>query len=290
VRKPLLTLTVCLLLAIAGGARAGEDLTAMTNAERTARGLQPLVTAGDLQSFAQHRAEDMARAGKLWHSEDLGTRISGWRRLGENIGRGPNVSNIQRNFMASPEHRDNILFPQFSEIGVGVADGKGYVYVSVVFREPAAAPAPRPAPTPPPAGPRPAPVARPRVAAAAPKPKPAPAPTPTTTTTPPTTVPPAPTPMAAPEPPPPEPALEIPRAAPLEVAVQPVFQPRPVFENPDFQATNFEGDPVVPQPPAQEPDSPLLPRTATTVLGLIGVFGGVHQARLRWRRGRNPEL
>jgi hypothetical protein len=81
--------------------------------------------------------------------------------------------------------------------------------------------------------------------------------------------------------------LEAPPAPPVEVAVKPVFQARPVFENPDFQAINFRGDPLVPQPPAQDPDSPLLPMTARTVLGLMGVFGGVHQARLRWRRARN---
>jgi hypothetical protein len=283
VRRSLLTLIVSLLVAVASGAWAGEDLTAMTNADRAANGLRALVTMGDLQSFAQRRAEDMARAGKLWHAEDLGTRFSNWKRLGENVGKGPSLSSIERNFMASQTHRDNILFARFSEVGVGVASaGKQNLYVSVVFREPgaAAAPAPKPAPALPPA-PRPRPMAaRPRLAAAAPKPKPAP----TTTTTPPTTVPPAPD--VAPEPPPPEPVPAPPPAPPVEVVPEAVFQARPVFQHPDFLAANFFGG-SLPEP-GLEPAFPLRPTATGAVMGLAGVFGGVHATARRWlsrRRG-----
>jgi cysteine-rich secretory family protein len=288
VRRPLLILAVSLLLAIAGGAVAGEDLIAMTNADRAAKGLRAVSTARDLQSFAQRHAEDMARAGKLRHSEDLGSKISNWRRLGENVGRGPNVTNIHRNFMASPHHRDNILLPQFSEVGVGVAEGRQHVYVAVVFREPAVAASPAPAPAPPP-------TSRPRRTVTAPKPranlKPKPAAAPTTTT-PPTTAPPVP--VAVPEPPPaPEVPPEPPPAPPVEAAPEPAFQPRPVYKDPDFLAANFL-DALLPKPepqPARDAETAFRP-TAMDVIGVVGFFAGVHHVRLRWRqiRARRPRL
>ena len=60
---------VAALAALVGGplglgrALAGQDLTAMTNADRVSRGLRALSTAGDLQSLAQQRADQMARSG-----------------------------------------------------------------------------------------------------------------------------------------------------------------------------------------------------------------------------------
>ena len=177
------------LLALFGGplgmgrAQAGytADLTAMTNADRAAARLKALSTAGDLQSLAQRRSDEMARAGRIYHTSNLGSKVSGWKRLGENVGRGPNLSDIETAFMNSPSHRENILDPGFTQLGVGVTfDGKEFFYVAVIFREPSGA-ATASAPPPPPTT---TPTTR---AAAAPKPKP------TTTTQAPTTTTQAPT-------------------------------------------------------------------------------------------------
>ena len=52
-------------------------------------------------------------------------------------GRGPNLRDIQTAFMASPSHRENIVDPGFTQLGVGVTwDGKEYFYVAVIFRTP----------------------------------------------------------------------------------------------------------------------------------------------------------
>ncbi|HLJ08254.1 MAG TPA: CAP domain-containing protein, partial [Acidimicrobiia bacterium] len=98
----------------AGRALATQDLGAMTNAERVSRGLRALSTASDLQSLAQQRANQMAQSGVLAHTVNLSSKVSGWQKIGENVGRGPALSDIETAFMNSPEHRDNILDPAFT--------------------------------------------------------------------------------------------------------------------------------------------------------------------------------
>lgn len=193
--RALVTMLVAVIMVTLGGiSSAAEDLLALTNADRSTNGLAPLTSTSDLQAFAQRRAEEMMRAGKLWHTATLSTDVTNWRVVGENVGRGPTLTDIQTAFMASPTHRANVLRPEFSQAGVGVVwDGVDLFYVAVIFRQPATETTPTPAP---------------RVASSPPRtarPKPAPAPPPTTS--PPTTVP-------TPPLPPPEPA--------------PVEQPAPV--------------------------------------------------------------
>lgn len=261
-------LVAATLLAIGGPlavsrAEASEtaaDLTAMTNADRARLGLRPLATANDIQSLAQQRATEMARSGRLAHTSNLGTKVSGWKRLGENVGRGPNLRDIQTAFMASPSHRENIVDPGFTQLGVGVTwDGKEYFYVAVIFRTPSSTASAPPPPTPttqatPPTT---------RAASAPPKPRPTTTrPAPTTTTAPPTTT--------TTLPPPPPPPVEV-----AALAVEPppetttTTAPRPIFTNPDFLAANFS-DPIVPVAVTKPlPGRPLTPIFLAGVLGLL---------------------
>jgi hypothetical protein len=235
------------------------DLTAMTNADRAAAGLRALATANDLQSLAQSRANDMARNGALAHTTNLGSKVANWKRLGENVGRGPNLRDIETAFMASPTHRENILDPAFSQLGVGVTwDGKEYFYVAVIFRQPsttASAPAPAPAPTR-------TTTPTTRAAAAPPKPKPATTTRPPTTTT---TAPPTTTTTAAP--PPVEVAGVVEPPPPPETTT--TTAPRPIFTNPDFLAANFSDHvlPVVTSKPV--PGRPLAPVFFAAALGVL---------------------
>lgn len=244
----------------AQAAETAADLTAMTNADRSRVGLRPLATANDLQSLAQQRATEMARSGRLAHTSNLGTKVTGWKRLGENVGRGPNLRDIQTAFMASPSHRENIVDPGFTQLGVGVTwDGKEYFYVAVIFRTPSGTASAPPPPTPttqatPPTT---------RAASAPPKPRPTTTrPAPTTTTAPPTTT--------TTLPPPPPPPVEV-----AALAVEPppetttTTAPRPIFTNPDFLAANFS-DPVVPVAMTRPlPGRPLTPILLAGVLGLL---------------------
>jgi Cysteine-rich secretory protein family len=216
-------------------AAKNADLTAMTNADRAAARLMALSTANDLQSLAQRRAGEMARSGRLAHTSNLGSKVSGWKRVGENVGKGPDVREIHTAFMNSPSHRQNILDAGFTQLGVGVAvDKRQQLYVAVIFREPSGA-----ATTSAPPPPSTTPTSR---AAAAPRPKPttttAHAPT-KTTTRPPTTT------TTMPPAPPPAPPVEALAAPPVEPPPPPPVEttttttPRPIFTNRDFLAQNF---------------------------------------------------
>lgn len=241
--RALVTVMVAVIMVALGGiSSATEDLLALTNADRSTNGLAPLAGAPDLRAFAQRRAEELMRAGKLWHTSNLGTEVTNWRVVGENVGRGPTLPDIESAFMASPTHRANILRPEFSEAGVGVVwDGVDRFYVAVIFRQPATAATATPAP---------------RVASSPPRttrPKPAPAPPPVTS--PPTTVP--------LPPPPPEPA--------------PVEQPAPVVPEAgprlSWVLATTTWDPVTPpapsSPASDAPDAagPVLLAAASTGSG-----------------------
>jgi hypothetical protein len=244
-------------------AQAGEtaaDLTAMTNADRTRVGLRPLATANDLQSLAQQRATEMARSGRLAHTSNLGTKVSGWKRLGENVGRGPNLRDIQTAFMASPSHRENIVDPGFTQLGVGVTwDGKEYFYVAVIFRQPSST-ASAPPPTTPTTQATPPTT---RAASTPPKPKPTTTtkPAPTTTTAPPTTT--------STVPPPPPPPVEVAGIVEPPPETTTTTAPRPIFTDPDFLAANFS-DPVVPVAVTRPlPGRPVTPIVLAALLGLL---------------------
>jgi hypothetical protein len=81
----------------------------------------------------------MADRGELFHSSNLGSVTSGWERLGENVGVGPdNVSALHTAFMNSAAHRNNIL-GDFNYVGVGVTiDAAGFMWVTVIFMKAAA--------------------------------------------------------------------------------------------------------------------------------------------------------
>ena len=77
----------------------------------------------------------IATTGRLSHNANLGTDYRGpWRKLGENVGRGGEVDEIQRAFEASPSHLRNIIDPDFDTIAVAVVEVGDTIYVTEQFR------------------------------------------------------------------------------------------------------------------------------------------------------------
>ncbi len=107
------------------------------NAERAAAGLDALAPAGDLTALGRHHSTTMADADQLHHNPSLAADVSGWRKVGENVGRGPEVDRIHDAFMASTSHRRNVLDTEWTEVGVGVVVRDGQIWVTEVFRDPA---------------------------------------------------------------------------------------------------------------------------------------------------------
>ena len=123
------------------------DFIRRLNAERAAAGLPALAVDANLVSIARIRSSDMATRGYFSHTSPDGqsafTLLDQWgipySWAGENLARNnyplqESVAVAVRDLMASPPHRDNILNPNYTRVGVGYAeDGSGMRYYTIVF-------------------------------------------------------------------------------------------------------------------------------------------------------------
>lgn len=139
--RRLSTFILALLLVVPVAAPAalagpGEgDMLAKINAARASEGLPALSSHGTLVSHARAHSKEMADANSIFHTSNatLKSLVSGWQKIGENVGRGPNVSTLHAAFMASSGHRANIM-GDFTHAGVGTyVTDDGMMYVTVVF-------------------------------------------------------------------------------------------------------------------------------------------------------------
>jgi len=143
------------------------SFASMINADRRRHGLKPLRVVADLTLVARTWSGRMAGAGDISHNPRLTKQVGAWRTVGENVGVGPGTRLLHNAFMASPEHRANVLSSAYTEIGIGVVRRHGTLYVTEDFRRPArtrgtaAAASVAPAVAPTAAVPAPAPVAAP---------------------------------------------------------------------------------------------------------------------------------
>jgi uncharacterized protein YkwD len=125
-----------------------SQFVSQINSARASAGLPALSTSGDLTSVARSWSATMADEGKLYHRPGLGSAVSNWQLVGENVGQGPSVSALHSAFMGSPGHKANILNDRYTQVGVGVVVKDGTIWVTQVFRQPAGAPAPKAEPKP----------------------------------------------------------------------------------------------------------------------------------------------
>jgi uncharacterized protein YkwD len=120
-------------------AGAEAEVVPLTNADRTANGLGALSRDSCLDSVASGFAEQMARTGVLAHNPGGGAGVTGCRAgatWGDNVGMSSECDTalLEREWMASPGHRRNILTGAFTLIGVGAwTDEKGACWVQVLF-------------------------------------------------------------------------------------------------------------------------------------------------------------
>jgi hypothetical protein len=101
----------------------------LVNQERTARGLGPLALSGELQSASRGHAGAMAAGGFFGHDGPGGSTLKGrtdaagyrgWTFLAENIAAGQrSPEEAMASWMGSPGHRENLLSPKATEIGIG---------------------------------------------------------------------------------------------------------------------------------------------------------------------------
>ncbi len=118
---------------------AAQRVFDLTNAARAQQGLPALKLNANLISAAGWFAQDMAahQVGSLSHTDSLGrdapTRITqfGYHYLyfAENIAMGyPTPEAVMAGWMGSEGHRENILNPKMTEIGIGHVQANGWDY------------------------------------------------------------------------------------------------------------------------------------------------------------------
>ena len=102
------------------------------NRARRARGKRALGWDKQIGYVARRHASSMAGSRGVWHDGALGQKVTRWRRLGQNTGRGGKCRWIFRSFMRSSAHRANIL-GRWKHVGVGAVWAGGDLYVQQVF-------------------------------------------------------------------------------------------------------------------------------------------------------------
>ena len=128
-KKFFLSLATIFILLGAGNAYAEENFAVevlnLVNAERANLGIEPLRLADDLQEEAEIRAQEIVEIFSHTRPDgsDCFTVMSNrGRTCGENIAAGhASASETVEKWMNSEGHRENILNPDFHELGVGYA-------------------------------------------------------------------------------------------------------------------------------------------------------------------------
>lgn len=113
---------------------AEKQMLDMVNIEREKVGVKPLANNSLLRNVARAQSRDMLAKGYFAHTSPEGVTLL--MRLNnanvkfvaaaENIALAPTIDLAEVGLMNSPKHRDNILNPSFTEIGIGVLDAGKY--------------------------------------------------------------------------------------------------------------------------------------------------------------------
>jgi hypothetical protein len=112
--------------------RAAErEMIALLNRDRAHSGLPALVVDERVSAVARRHSQEMQRTGNVAHiSRTTGAAIDRVRAGGiktalvlENVARAYGVSEAQQGLLNSPGHRANILAPEATHVGVGIALG-----------------------------------------------------------------------------------------------------------------------------------------------------------------------
>ena len=116
--------------------RHRDTMLSLTNEDRASHHVRSLALDASLSKYARRHSRAMAEHGGLFHTADLAAKLKGldWSIGGENVGVGPSLDSLEKAFMQSPVHRDNILRKTFDHVAIGVyVDSDGNDWVTVIF-------------------------------------------------------------------------------------------------------------------------------------------------------------
>lgn len=138
-----LLLVGLLVASVAPGAGAEErfgrrrQMVALTNTDREEHGRRDLAFQAQISRYARQHSLAMAKKGYIFHSTEqqlldaLGDVR--WSIGGENVGVGGSLESLQRAFMSSKLHRQNILRRTFDHMAVGIVRQDDALWITVIF-------------------------------------------------------------------------------------------------------------------------------------------------------------
>jgi uncharacterized protein YkwD len=130
------------------GALVAQSIIDLTNHVRAENGAGPLTASPALMQAASLHSQDMARLDMMAHDipgvplASLADRAAyvhySYQLLGENIAfNQADAASVVAAWMNSPPHRENMLNPAFTDIGVGIAwDSRGEPYYTMMLGQP----------------------------------------------------------------------------------------------------------------------------------------------------------
>lgn len=119
-----------------------KEVLNLVNKERSNRGLAPLKLNDSLSNVATIKSQDMIDKNYFDHTSPTYGSPSNminkfgisYNSMGENIAMGQSSpEEVMNSWMNSPGHRKNILNPNFTELGVGVAKNNSTLYWTQMF-------------------------------------------------------------------------------------------------------------------------------------------------------------
>lgn len=102
------------------------------NAIRQRHGLHRFELDKQLAYIARQHAVTMSRNGGLYHDPNISWKVTRWKRLGQNTGRGRSCRSLTSAFMHSSTHRKHIL-GRYRFMGFGTQKRGGRIYVQQLF-------------------------------------------------------------------------------------------------------------------------------------------------------------
>ncbi len=110
-----------------------QQMVDLVNQERTSRGLNALRVDTTLTDMARAHSLDMIQRRYFSHitpeGKNVGDRATdaglAWKKVGENLAVAPDLAAAHNGLMQSPGHRENILSPDYTRIGIGIYREEG---------------------------------------------------------------------------------------------------------------------------------------------------------------------
>jgi hypothetical protein len=126
-----------LILMLLTGTTVSADVTidTQTNATRAAAGLTILATSATLETIAQQRAREAA--SNFAHDPWIYSAMGCYKWAGENLAWGTVNTNFVEEWLRSPSHKANMLYPDFDQQGsaIYVDPNTGIVYAAQIFKD-----------------------------------------------------------------------------------------------------------------------------------------------------------